>query len=284
VAPPPADLSVRLKTERLVYRVGESVAVQLQLRNQTANTEPVSALWEHRLPPQLELVQATGLRYANGVLTGAVNQLAGQTDTTFRFVVRPLRGGTFNLGAELISASADDPDSRVSSGLGDGEDDAAVISFRTPTDDSSRYVSPNPYPLPLPALQSNQPPADAEKADLHLHMQVSSQAPTLNQVISYTLTVANGGGLPARQVELVHELPSTLTLLNGTGNVLTQTIDSIAPGTSRSLVVTARVTSRGPGLSRAQITASSQPDPDSVPANGYDNGEDDTASVDIRIH
>ncbi len=112
----PADLSAALETEQLVCRVGEPVAVRLRLHNHTATTEPVSALWEHRLPSQLELVQATGMSYANGVLTGAVNRLAGQTDTTFRFLVRPLRGGVFKLGAELISASADDPDSRVGSG------------------------------------------------------------------------------------------------------------------------------------------------------------------------
>ncbi len=114
-------------------------------------------------------------------------------------------------------------------------------------------------------------------------MQASSRAPAVNQLISYTLTVANGGGQEARGVEIVHELPPVLTLLNGTGNVLTHTIDSIAPGTSRSIVVSVRVTGRGEGLSRAQIMVSSKPDPDSVPANGYGNGEDDTASVDIRI-
>ena len=43
-----------------------------------------------------------------------------------------------------------------------------------------------------------------------------------------------------------------------------------------------RVIAPGRGICTAQITAANQPDSDSTPDNGGDNGEDDTARTDVR--
>lgn len=56
------------------------------------------------------------------------------------------------------------------------------------------------------------------------------------------------------------------------------TISAIAADGTTTLNTTATVTAAGPGTNTAEVTASDQPDPDSIP-NNHDPAEDDQASV-----
>lgn len=285
---PFADLSLTLLTDRRHTKVGDLVSMSLRLRNSTAMSGPVSATWEHRLPPNVVFAGGAGLTYSDGIVTGGVAKLHGQADTTFRFQVRPLAAGTYRSAAQIMTASMPDPDSKPGSGTGDGEDDAALTDFRTRETRNILFVSPNPNQTVLPAVQPNQPVPNPASADLSLRMNVSNRTPVVNEIVSYTLVVSNAGGQAVHSIQLTDELPTNLSLINKSdwsvnGSSLTRTVGPIAAGASVSVLVQARVMSKGLLLNRAQISTATVADPDSTPGNGYANGEDDTTVIDSRV-
>ncbi|MDX2067069.1 MAG: hypothetical protein SFV55_01520, partial [Haliscomenobacter sp.] len=126
-------------------------------------------------------------------------------------------------------------------------------------------------------------------ADLALVKSVNDNTPDQNQVITFTLVVSNAGPGIANSVTVTDVLPSGMTFLSGsqTGD---GTYDSSNPSTTglkwqnitisnggtKVLTFQATVTAAG-GTSItnfAQVTSSSQADPDSTPNNG-NIGEDD---------
>lgn len=283
-----ADLSLTLQADRRRSRVGEPVQITLRLRNGSPTPVPVQAIWEHRLPAGLTLVNGSGISETNGVLTGMVRKLIGHTDTTFQFGVRPLRAGTYQAAFQISSASVDDPDSKPGSGTGDGEDDAAMLDFRTQEPGGSVFASPNLNQTPLALPLSNQPTASTDVADLSLRMSASSQSPVLNEVVSYTLTVTNSGGRAVSGVQVKNLMPEQAVLVNttgwlATGALLSRTLGSLDAGSSVQVLLQMRMTRSGQQMNQAQISVSSVRDPDSTPDNGYTNGEDDTARVSVRV-
>jgi hypothetical protein len=67
------------------------------------------------------------------------------------------------------------------------------------------------------------------------------------------------------------------------GQTASGTITSIPAGESAVLWFQVNASGTGTPLFLAQIGGSSTPDYDSVPNNGFTNGEDDTAQVSVRI-
>lgn len=129
-------------------------------------------------------------------------------------------------------------------------------------------------------------------ADLSLSMSRSSATPTFGTTFTYTLT-ANSAATStgtATGVTVSDLLPSGVTFVSstGTGTYNSGTgvwsVGSLAAGGSASLTIT--VTASGPVgtaiTNTAQITASSQPDPDSTVNNGV-TSEDDYASAAIAV-
>ena len=57
----------------------------------------------------------------------------------------------------------------------------------------------------------------------------------------------------------------------------------VSAGVTLSLSFQARVVSQGRWTSQAQILTATPADPNSTPGNGSDNGEDDTATADLRV-
>lgn len=129
-------------------------------------------------------------------------------------------------------------------------------------------------------------------ADLSLAKTVSSASPLSGSNITYTLTVASGitSTRTATSVQVTDQLPAGVTYLShsGPGTFTPSTgiwqVGSLAPGASASLTITARVTATAGAtiLNTAEITASSQPDVDSVPGNGS-TAEDDYAQVSFTV-
>ena len=147
-------------------------------------------------------------------------------------------------------------------------------------------VSPNPNQTPLPPVQSNQPPTNPATADLTLNMTTDRLTLEQNEVIQLTLTVANRGGAAVDNVTIQTLLPTGWQLTNTSGltvsgQSITGMITSVAAGSSAALVLSIRVS--GTGTVQAHISGTTPADPDSTPGNGYANGEDDTARVDIRV-
>lgn len=127
----------------------------------------------------------------------------------------------------------------------------------------------------------------ANRADLSLAKTVSNGAPANGSAISYTLTVANAAASTqtATGIIVTDILPGgfSYTSSSGTGTYNPSTgqwsVGSLAPGASASITINGTVTASAGAtvVNTAEITASSQFDPDSTVNNGA-TGEDDYAT------
>ena len=155
---------------------------------------------------------------------------------------------------------------------------------------SDVFVSPNPNQVPLPAVLSNQPVNGADVADLSVQIVSDKRITQLGQLVSFTVTVMNAGGATATNVTVGSEFPfglqfySSPSLLTFQNGLLSASLPAIPAGQSASFLLSALVTSTGTQIYKVQIMTANPADPDSKPANGSFNGEDDTASLDIRVY
>jgi uncharacterized repeat protein (TIGR01451 family) len=285
--PPSTDLSLAMAINQRSPSVNGLVTITLFVRNEGAAMATNIAI-RNRLPSNLAIVNTTGLTSNNGVLTGTINSLNVGATATLSFVARPTVAGLYQNSAEIIQATPNDVDSQPNSGTGDGQDDAATIDFRTLQQSAAVFSSPNPDQVPLPAVSSNQPLPDPNKADVSLSISASNRTPSVNDVITYTITLTNQGGLSATGLSVKAYLPNGQTFVPGddfglSGGSPVGGVSSLGAGSSISLRFKAVSTSSGRGVCAAEVLAAGKPDPDSVPGNGVDNGEDDTARVDIRV-
>ncbi len=133
--------------------------------------------------------------------------------------------------------------------------------------------------------------------NLSLYKHISTQAPAIGDVVTYTIVVANSPGsttatnvsvkddLPAGGVSYV---PTSASVIHGSGvftttgsataTVGTLVIPAIAPGDSTVLVFKATVLEQGVWFNTAEIIAADQVDTNSTP-NNQSMTEDDYASV-----
>ncbi len=124
-----------------------------------------------------------------------------------------------------------------------------------------------------------------EQADLSLTKTVSNPSPTLNQQVTFTITVNNAGPDVATGVRVTDQLPAEFTFASdmasiGDYNETTGiwTVGTVPVGTPAILTILGTVSSTAPQTNTAQITAADQLDPNSTPNNNA-AGEDDQASV-----
>ncbi|MGF7217993.1 putative repeat protein (TIGR01451 family) [Spirosoma lacussanchae] len=285
---PAADLSLSASVDQRTPGLNEPVTLSLTVQNQ-GPAAATDILVRNRLPDNLAVVSVPASMTSSGnVVSGTIDRLEAGTQSTLTFTVKPTATGFYRNSAEIAQVAQPDPDSQPNSGTGDGQDDATGLDFRTAQTGAGVFVSPNPNQVPLPAVQSNQPPPDPARADMSLRIAVSNRAPRLNEVISFSITITNTGGLSATSVNLTAYLPNNLSFVPGEdlapgGGGLSGGLSSLAAGTSHVFRFSARAISVGRGICSAQLTASGQADPDSTPNNGTANGEDDTAQVDIRV-
>ena len=281
--PPIADLSLTMGINQRTLAVNNPATLTLTVKN-SGPGRATNIVVRDRLPDNMAFVSGSGISVSGSVLTGTVSSLDAGASTTLTFVAQPTTGGTYRNAAEIAQSDLSDPDSQPNSGTGDGQDDAAQVDFRTTASGNGLYESPNPNQVPLPAVISNQPTPDPNKADVSLSLAVSNRAPQLGNVIVYTLTVRNQGGLDAKNVGVTAYLPSNLTFVPGDDLTnLTTTIGSIAAGGNVMLRFRAQTTALGQSSCTAEITSAGTLDPDSTPGNGIANGEDDTAQIDVRV-
>ncbi|MBC3784771.1 sialate O-acetylesterase [Spirosoma utsteinense] len=285
--PPTADLSLGMGVSQRTPDVNTPVTITLFVRNDGVNTV-TNVVVRNRLPTNVTVVSTNGLTLNGTVLTGTIGSLSAGATATLSFAAQPTAAATYRNAAEIIQSSLTDPDSQPNSGTGDGQDDAASLDFRTRESSSALFASPNPDQVPLPAVASNQPVPDPAKADVSLGLLVNNRAPALNSTITYTVTLSNRGGQTATGLTVSVNLPAGQTFVPGddfsfSNGVLVGGLSSLAVSSSGTLRFRTQVTALGQGSCTAQVAAASQPDPDSVPGNGIDNGEDDAARIDVRV-
>lgn len=136
-------------------------------------------------------------------------------------------------------------------------------------------------------------------ADLSLSMRISNRTPQPNQPVTVTLVLTNSGPADAANVRAQSILSLGMDFIDATSTATTavstsatsasavSTTVSISAGTipngvSRSFVFRIKPNRQGTFSESAQITASSQLDPDSQPNSGTGDGQDDAATVDLR--
>ncbi|MCK8491563.1 GEVED domain-containing protein [Spirosoma sp. RP8] len=293
-----ADLKLSMKSSARIPALNQPVSFSVTIQNNgPSNATGVS--WQNNLPPNLTFVSGgAGVSGSGSAVGGSGISLNSGASATYVYQLRPTQAGAYVNAAQILTSDQPDPTSQPGSGTGDGQDDAANTDFRTSTSSSSIYVSPNPNQTPLPAPQSNQPAPVANKADLSMSMQVSNRTLRVSQPVTFTLTVANAGGLTATNI-VVRDTLRNLTLTStpagmnvvaiGNGySIVEGTISSLAAGATAQFVLTAQPTQVGNLMNAAQIWSAGTPDPDSTPgsvtpnANNL-NGEDDVAWLDLRV-
>ncbi|PRY42958.1 putative repeat protein (TIGR01451 family) [Spirosoma oryzae] len=286
VNPAGSDLALSMAASRRVPAVGDTVTFTLTVRNE-GGCQVGFATIANRLPPNLTPISSPTLPFTNSVVSGTISTLMPGQAVTQQYVARVAMPGVYQNAAEIMTQDGPDPDSQPGSGTGDGQDDEAQVDFRA-GNGSTLFGSPNPNQVPLPTVQSNQPTPDPAKADISLSMQIDRRTVVIGQTVSISLTVSNLGGLTAGRVGVQHLLPTGLSFVSSpdftaSGSTLSAVLSSIAPGSSATVSFLARASSTGSLTNMAQISSSTQADPDSTPGNGYTNGEDDTAQLDVRV-
>ncbi len=129
-------------------------------------------------------------------------------------------------------------------------------------------------------------------ADLSLAKEADQTLPGEGANILFTITVSNGndpGTAAATNVAVKDQLPAGLSFVlatpsQGTYNSETGiwTVGTLARATSASLQITAQVTGQGKVTNTAEVSASDQLDPDSMPNNNIPT-EDDQKSVTLSL-
>ncbi|WP_375447921.1 hypothetical protein [uncultured Fibrella sp.] len=286
----PVDYSLAMSVDNRTPKVGDLVTYALTLRNDGADSVSVKVI--DRLPAGLSFVDSPHSRWELN-FSGGVNintRLAPAKSHTFRFRTRVSKPGRFINAAEVTEAGRSDRDSEPDTGYADGEDDAAQVDIRTQDAGGPVFYSPNPNQRILPAVISNEPPGDPDKADLSLGIDSNTRLPKLGELATITLKLTNQGGARAPGIRPKLLLPTGWQLVTpgwnstGTPNEYTlQPLIDLLPNTRIQLPVVVRVAGSGLQQIKAQVASSNVPDPDSTPDNGYTNGEDDTATIDVRM-
>lgn len=282
-----ADLSMDISVSNRTPATNQPVTLTVVLTNAGPQTVD-GVVAKSLLPPGMEFVDTPSAAVSTTANTVTINggTIPGGVSMPFIFRLKASQSGSFIPSAQITASSQPDPDSQPNSGTGDGQDDTAAIDFRTPNASGPPILSPNPNQTPLPPVSPSQPPTDPTKADLQLGMRASTLVASPNQVVPITLTVFNRGGATANNVNLQALLPVgwQLTVTAGLtvrGQSVSANVGSVPAGSSLSLVLLVRV--RAGGTLRAQVLSVNPADTDSTPGNGNANGEDDEATLSLRM-
>lgn len=285
-----ADLALSMAVDKRVLTAGDEVTYAITVTNK-GPCDPGPFSWRDRLPANVQFLSSTdNLSLANNELTSSITAgLAPNSSLTQRFRARIAQSGYYLNAAEISTSTRIDPNSVANSGTADGQDDAATVDLRTVDGGSAVYASPNPNQTPLPAVQSNQPIPDPTRADLSVQLQASRRAMRTGQPVTFTLTVSNRGGATATGITVGQTLPAGLSFtasdsgMSVANGLVQGSIASLAAGQSATLTFVATANATGNQNVMAQIVGASPADSDSTPNNGYTNGEDDTAQVEVRV-
>lgn len=282
------DLNLSLLVDRPALETNQPVTVTINVTNESTRTA-TNVRVRCDLPTGLTFLSGSGLTYQRGVVFGTIPAIAPASVSPLTFNVQPTQSGTYIVVGEVVRGSQIDVDSRPNTSTGDGQDDMASVQFRF----GSGPVFKAPVSInadPIPAVASNQPIPDPNRADLSLAMVADKAAQSVGTPVSVSLVISNGGGLTVDRTTVGCQLPDGLTFLDSStmqlaGNVVRGTTGTIAAGSFTVLTFRALATNANILTLQAQIeSANGVADPDSTPNNGYDNGEDDCARLQLRAN
>ncbi|MCP9754658.1 DUF11 domain-containing protein, partial [Lacihabitans sp. CCS-44] len=256
-----ADLSLANQISNVLPTVGDVVTFTVTLNNDGPNTATNVAVAN---------VVANGFGTITNISNGGVllgntitwnlANLAFGTNQTFTYqasVLSPGSGVSFTNVAQVSASNQFDPDSSPNNSISTEDDQASVT-------------------------------ATLQGADLSLTKQISDATPNVGDVVTFTITLHNAGPDQATNVAIEDIVPNgygnIINITNSgslTGNTINWTGISIANGAN--LIITYQATVNAPALginfkNVAQIVASDQFDPNSVPNNDVAT-ENDQAEI-----
>jgi len=106
--------------------------------------------------------------------------------------------------------------------------------------------------------------ASMQVADLQLTMVAPSNSVTVGNPFNYTITISNGGSLPATNVVLVNMLPENLTLMSAvstlgdvtnSANAIDFSLGLLDPGQTATILLTVRPTTTGTVTNSAEVVS-----------------------------
>ncbi|MBN1783072.1 DUF11 domain-containing protein [bacterium] len=253
---PAADLRLQKDVTPGTTYIGGSVVFTIALTNDGPDAAH-NVTVEDVLPAGLNFVSASTLKgsYLNDIWTvGTMNN--GET-ATLQITASTTQLGSITNTAQVHASDEYDPDSVPDNDQSaeDDQDDAAVT------------VSP--------------------VADLSLTKMVDHASVDLQDTVTYTITLNNGGPSNATGIQVSDILSPRLTYISHSGGTYSQgtgiwSVGSLSNGSSVQLLIRARVDSGGVTNNMAQVSVCNEYDPDSTPGND-DPSEDDQDDTDVAV-
>jgi uncharacterized repeat protein (TIGR01451 family) len=250
---PLADLSLTLQASSLQPHLNAELTFTVVVTN-SGPDDAMGVEVRAPLPAGVTFVSDTGGgRYASATGVWTVGGVAAGPNATLQIVGRFTAASPVAVTAQVSASSHADPDSTPDND--------------NPTEDDQQTVELTP------AL-----------ADLSLGLIANTAVPPVNSNVTFTISVTNAGPGGAAGVAARIPLPAGLTFVSASPAAAYNaangiwTLGSLPKGATLALDLVARVTSAAPIDLTAQVSASSEPDPDSTPNN--DNpAEDDQQTV-----
>lgn len=255
VTPPIIDLSLTKSVAESRVPLGGEVSFTLTVRNDGPDDASGVSVRDE-LPTGLAYVSSSAEQggYNSGTGIWEVGDLAAGEAVTLEIVASLTLFETLTNQAEVLAANEFDRDSQPGDGV-EADDDFAAVD-----------VSP-------------------ASSDLSLTKTVDNAAPNVGGEVLYTITLANAGPDSAAEIQVQDQLPAELAFVDFTASVGDYDsatgvwqVPELANGANATLQIRATVQGNQAVSNSAEVIASNQFDPDSVPADN-DPDQDDYAEV-----
>lgn len=285
---PPVDLRLSMQLDTRTPDVNRPVVVTVLLENRS-NQDATGVQWRCRLPGSLAFTtQEPGVVYLDGVVSSNPVPVAANSILPFSFTVTPTTNATYRLASQITASDNPDPDATPDFGTNSGQKYVAWADFRTSGATTTLVLSsPEPNPARLPPVASNQPIVEYGYTDLSLALETNTLTPRIGEDVLVTVRLSSRGYFFEEPARVHCLLPPGMTFVSSSdftasGSELISTTRSAYTYQATSFSFRARFATPGAATLQAEIFGATHPDVDSTPNNGYDTGEDDTATVSLR--
>ena len=251
------DLSVSKTVDNPTPNLNDTITFEIEVKND-GPSDATGIVVQDALPSGLAFLSSNpsvgSYNSTNGQWT--LGNLANASTQTLGIIARVESTDFVINTAEVIAADQVDRDSVPGNGVEEEDDQDSV------------EIQP-------------------QVADLSLSKTVNNPRPNVGEMATFTITVTNQGPNAATNVSVADQLPTGISFESSTpsqGNYNAATgvwtIGTIGSAGQASLDIIGKITSINSKTNTAQISASDQFDPNSIPNNGVES-EDDQDSVTV---
>lgn len=259
---PLVDISVTKTVDEFIPEVGEEIVFSITVQND-GPSDATNVVVTDVLASGYQLVNAAPSVGTYNSTNGSwvVGNLANGDLETLEVTVQVLSTGDYVNTAELTNVAEKDADSTPNNN-NESEDDQQTIE-----------------PIPIPV------------ADLLLRKSVNVLSPYVGQEVIFTVSITNLGPSDASGVEVIDLLPDGYTYVSHTTTAgiynatsgMWELKGDLADGSTDTLTIVATVNNSGDHFNVAEVFASDQYDPNSIPnnTNVFENDQDNAGTTPI---